>query len=116
MRARILAFAALALAAPLAAALAPLAEPAGQAVSGPVTMNILTGFSPPVVVVNAGGSVTWINGDTVPHTATSVLGGPPHSGVIDPGKQYTATFAAAGAVLYHCELHPWMNGVVVVAP
>lgn len=98
---------------PLAAAVAP-ASPSADLGSSPVTMNFLTGFSPPVVMTAPGSSVTWRNTDAVLHTATSLLGGPPNSGNILPGASYTATFASAGVTVYSCGFHPWMVGLVIV--
>lgn len=108
--------AALVAATPFAAgfALPAPAAPGADLLSGPVTMNFVTGFSPPVVTTTPGGSVTWRNTDTVIHTATSLAGGAPNSGLMNPGTSYTATFSAAGATVYNCSLHPWMVGVVIV--
>lgn len=106
----------MALVTPLAAAALPSAEPEPALVGGPVTMNVVTGYSPPVVVIRQGSSVTWKNTDTLAHTVTSYLGGPPDSGLMPPGLAFTATFGQPGASAYRCVLHPWMNGVVLVTP
>jgi plastocyanin len=131
---RILALVVLAALPLTAAALAPL--PAGSdAVSPPVTMSFLTGFSPPVVVVSSGQAVTWTNTDTVKHTVTDCaafaplgltsvdlgcgLGGAVgtfNSGTLSPGASFTRSFAGPAVVLYHCAIHPNMWGVVVVTP
>jgi len=85
----------------------------------PVGMNLLAGFIPPVTVISSGQSVAWVNNDllTAVHTVNGILGAPPGSGNIAPGGTYSATFGAGPAVVpYHCTLHPWMNGVIIVLP
>ncbi|MCA1812364.1 MAG: hypothetical protein LC624_00245 [Halobacteriales archaeon] len=115
MRRTLIVLALLAMAAPLtASALAPV-DTAVQAVSGPVSMNVLTGYSPPVVVVASGGSVTWTNGDVAPHTVTAI-GTASFDVHLNPGQSLTLQFAGPSVVPYHCTIHPWMNGVIVVTP
>jgi plastocyanin len=71
-------------------------------------------FHPDSITVPAGGSITWTNDDTVPHTATgndrSVL----QSGTIKPGESFTQTFDTAGSYDYFCEFHAGMKGKIVV--
>ena len=75
-------------------------------------------YIPALALVSAGDSVTWQNGDVAFHTVTSGEYGSPDgvfdSGHLDPGEFYTMQFAEAGVVKYHCTLHPWMHGSVVV--
>lgn len=75
-------------------------------------------YIPARALVSAGDPVTWQNGDVAFHTVTSgEYGGPDgmfDSGHLDPGEFYTVQFAEAGVVKYHCTLHPWMHGSVVV--
>jgi plastocyanin len=71
-------------------------------------------FNPAEITVPAGGSVTWTNGDTVPHTATGLDREALQSGAIAPGESFTQTFDTAGTVEYFCEFHPNMKGSVVV--
>lgn len=101
-----------ALAAVLAAS-GPAVAPEG---GGPVTMNVLTGYNPPVVTVQAGSSVIWQNTDNLAHTVTSYVGGPPDSPALPPGALYTASFPSPSVSVYRCVFYPWMNGVVVVTP
>jgi plastocyanin len=71
-------------------------------------------YNPPTIEVPVGGSVTWTNQDSAPHTATA----PDHeilqSGAIAFGESYTQTFDTAGTYDYHCEFHPNMHGEIVV--
>jgi len=71
-------------------------------------------FNPPEITVPAGGSVTWTNGDTVPHTATGLDRDALQSGAIAPGESFTQDFDAAGTFEYFCEFHPNMKGSIVV--
>jgi plastocyanin len=102
------------LAVPLtAAALVPADLPL-QAVTGPVSMSFLTGFSPPLVVVGNGGAVTFTNSDSIHHSVTDYLGS--FDVVLNPGQSVTLHFAGPGAVVYHCTFHPNMNGLVLATP
>jgi len=70
-------------------------------------------FRPATVTVAAGGSVTWTNTDSLPHTVTAADGSF-DSGILMPGDTFTRTFATPGDVGYRCTLHPGMNGTVHV--
>ena len=75
-------------------------------------------FSPYTITVESGDAVTWVNKDTVLHTVT---GETPHpDGNFDnwmlPGKDFTFEFETVGEYPYHCSVHPWARGVVVVEP
>lgn len=73
-------------------------------------------FSPQVVTIAVGGTVTWTNQDTVPHTATSTTG-QFASGFMRLGDQFSQRFDTIGSYAYFCELHPEMTATVrVVAP
>src|SRR5829696_5541152 len=71
-------------------------------------------FNPAEISVPVGGSVTWTNGDTVPHTATGLDRDALQSGAIAPGESFTQAFDAAGTFEYFCEFHPNMKGSIVV--
>lgn len=88
-------------------------------------------FSPSVVTVNVGDTVTWVNNDTEIHTVTSGKGvtriqfvtsnnvGTPNglfeSDPFKPGETWSHTFTEPGVFHYYCSIHPWMNGAVVVS-
>jgi plastocyanin len=65
------------------------------------------------LTVNQGTTVTWVNNDSVPHTATST-DGIWDSNTIPPGGSFSYTFSTAGSFLYFCEIHPNMRGRIVV--
>ena len=64
--------------------------------------------------VPVGGSVTWTNQDTAPHTATGLDREALQSGAIASGESFTQAFDTAGTFEYFCEFHPNMKGSIVV--
>ncbi len=71
-------------------------------------------FVPATVTVPKGTTVTWTNGDSVPHTVTSVSR-EFDSGSIDPGKTYSYIFNQGGTFEYSCSIHTTMpHGKVIV--
>ena len=70
-------------------------------------------FSKAQVNLKTGGTVTWTNSDTAPHTVTD-NGGGFDSGAIDANKTYAHTFATAGTYTYHCTFHSTMAAAKVV--
>jgi plastocyanin len=71
-------------------------------------------FKPAEITIKRGTKVRWINKDMHPHTATANNGKSFDSGHLDPGESYTHTFKSVGTKKYHCEIHPFMRGRVVV--
>jgi plastocyanin len=70
-------------------------------------------FMPATVTVPAGTTVSWKFDDSTQHTVTAddnSFTSPPMSG----GQTFTHTFTAAGTVTYHCSIHPFMTGTIVV--
>ena len=70
-------------------------------------------FKDPVVTVKRGTTVTWTNGDDIPHTVVAKEGAF-KSKVLDTGDQFSVTFAKVGQFGYYCSLHPHMTGTIVV--
>jgi plastocyanin len=68
-----------------------------------VTMDDAQGFSPKVLLVRAGDTVTWTNGGKQVHTVVSDPGYIPtfDSGGLDPSKKFSVKFATAGSYNYH---------------
>ena len=88
--------------------------PAAQAQS---TVNVtIQGFSfnpgTVTVVVGVNNTVSWTNMDSVTHTVTSDTGA--FGGTVPPGRTFTFTFTVAGTYGYHCSIHNYMKGTVVV--
>jgi plastocyanin len=70
-------------------------------------------FDPAQLEIAAGTTVTWTNADGAPHTATST-DGDFDSGSLSSGSTFEHTFDEAGEYAYACEIHPTMEGTVVV--
>ena len=70
-------------------------------------------YLPPALTVAPGTTVRWTNRDEETHTVTSATGLFGSAG-LDLGEAYTYTFMAAGVYPYTCELHPFMQGTIVV--
>jgi len=71
-------------------------------------------FSPKTFAVPAGGAVTWINHDNVPHVVTSTDDQFKKSPVLKTGQHFSNTFATAGTYSYFCSIHPRMTGKIIV--
>lgn len=94
-------------------------------VANTVTVSIIAGASNPsnaaghflpssiVVVVGVNNTVTWINQDYTIHTVTSDSG-LFSSGLLNHGDSWSYTFTTTGTFQYHCAIHPYMVGAVVV--
>lgn len=70
-------------------------------------------FSPANLTIAAGDTVTFINLDNAPHTATAT------NGAFDTGRlarnqEQKLTFGGAGSFDYFCEFHPGMTGTITV--
>ncbi|PIN84029.1 MAG: hypothetical protein COV65_02000 [Nitrosopumilales archaeon CG11_big_fil_rev_8_21_14_0_20_33_24] len=86
-------------------------------------------YDPPVLSVNIGDIVTWINDDKEGHTVTSGQSsgrfgwmnkdfGTP-DGLFDsdrfmPNESWSYTFDKSGSFSYYCTIHPWMEGMIIV--
>ncbi|WP_299303957.1 cupredoxin family copper-binding protein [uncultured Litoreibacter sp.] len=75
----------------------------------------ITGFSfqPANLTIAAGDTVTFVNKDGAPHTATAKRGGF-DTGNLSRGKAAKITFASAGSFAYFCKIHPSMTGSIKV--
>jgi plastocyanin len=78
-----------------------------------VTINNYN-YYPDKVKIEKGCTVTWTDKDIAIHTVTSNV---PHqftSHILAPGQSFSFKFTTAGNYGYHCDIHPFMFGVVVV--
>lgn len=91
--------------------------------AGPAVSSVAitaAGFSPALVTVGVGGSVTFTNGDTQPHQVASAphpihTSFPPlNGGVIAAGASRAVVFARPGTFSYHDHPNPGTTGTVVV--
>ena len=72
-------------------------------------------FTPRDLSLSVGDTVTWINRDDVPHTATS-KDDPAlfDSKALDTDDKYSFTFTKPGAYSYYCKVHPHMTASIIV--
>jgi plastocyanin len=70
-------------------------------------------FSPQVLTVAPGTTVTWTNADEDPHTVTA-SDKSFHSAALDTDGKYSFTFTQPGTFAYFCSLHPRMTGKIIV--
>ena len=79
-----------------------------------VTVTITNfAFSPATTTIAAGDTVTFTNGDDTIHSVIADDGSF-HSDGLDTGDKVSFSFAKAGMVGYHCGLHPFMKGEIIV--
>jgi plastocyanin len=70
-------------------------------------------FSPNPITIALGSTVTWTNLDGVAHTVTADDGSW-GSSTLGQGATYSHVFTSPGSYTYHCAIHPFMKGTVVV--
>jgi plastocyanin len=101
---------------------------AQAAATATVSASDSSGWHPPAVSIDTGGSVTWQNQDTKnPHTVQcdqSSSNAPcPWSGApnlpkrassLSPPSTTTISFPKPGTFAYYCSIHPNMTGTVIV--
>lgn len=76
--------------------------------------NNAEAFVPPQISVSSEGNiVSWTNEDSTEHTVTADDGSF-DSGPISPGDTFENTLDSPGDFGYHCAIHPFMTGVVIV--
>jgi uncharacterized protein (TIGR03118 family) len=78
----------------------------------PATINNFA-FMPSMVTIATGVQVQWTNQDGTAHTVTAD-DSRFHSDILDRGQTFSQTFSAPGSYSYHCSIHPFMKGKIVV--
>ena len=71
-------------------------------------------FDPDTITVSGSTEVTITNDDSAPHTVTADDGHSFDSGTVDSGASTSISAPAAGTYSYHCTIHPFMKGKLVV--
>ena len=94
---------------PAAATTVPAPPVAADAVS---IQNLK--FGPSAITVKVGTTVTWTNKDDEAHTVFFEYDGSRSPILVNGANVYTKTFATPGTFTYHCTVHPFMTGTVVV--
>ena len=78
-------------------------------------------FVPPQISLSSGSTISWRNDDLITHSVT-IEGNPAivngeasfDSGPISPGYTWDNTFDSPGQFEYHCLIHPFMTGKVII--
>lgn len=73
-------------------------------------------FMPMTIKVAVGTTVTWTNNDSVQHsvTADTIASDAPNGPLFGQGQSYSFKFTKTGQYTFHCMLHPYMRGTVIV--
>ncbi|HEU4706594.1 MAG TPA: cupredoxin domain-containing protein [Solirubrobacterales bacterium] len=69
-------------------------------------------FHPPTLHIHKNGKVAFANSSSVTHTATRA--GSFDTGRIKPGTTKVVQFNQKGTFAYHCKIHTFMHGKIVV--
>jgi len=64
------------------------------------------------VVLGVNNTVVWTNHDSTNHTV--VASDNSYAATIMPGQSFSHTYTVAGVYEYHCSIHNWMKGSVIV--
>lgn len=79
--------------------------------------NTIGRFVPSNMTVKVGQAIRWDWQDpNVQHSVTSDDGTTFDSCLQNQGHNFTVTFSTAGAISYHCTIHPLMVGTITVTP
>jgi len=69
-------------------------------------------FTPSLLTVDAGATVTFVNHDPIAHNVGGQLWG--HFDDLEPNQRFQATFDQDGIYPFACTLHPGMTGAIIV--
>ena len=78
-----------------------------------VRMSPLSGFTPSILTVQRGTTVSWVNKDELPHTVTSSAGAFA-SQALYSGQTFFFRFDIPGTYAYFSGFQPRMTGKIVV--
>lgn len=75
-------------------------------------------FSPATEVIKAGSTVTLTNDDAVTHSIIADAGDPDlfATAPLIRGAAHSVVLTKPGKYRYHCEIHPSMQGTILVEP
>ena len=91
-------------------------EPEIYIVPGAGNLNNNEGFIQPEISVPINTIVTWLNDDYMEQTITADDDNARlfDSGPISPGDTFENAFDSVGKFGYHCSIHPFIKGIVLV--
>lgn len=95
----------------LRGAIASAGETAQESRTSTVEINHFA-YHPPTLTIAKGSKVTFSNTSGTAHTATRR--GSFSTGHIKPGTSVSIRFNMPGIYTYHCLIHPFMHGKIVV--
>ncbi len=81
----------------------------------PVTKDVTIAnfaFNPATLNIKAGDTVKWTNNDSVTHRIASDTF---NSQDLNNGDSFSYKFSQAGTYNYHCGIHPFMTGSIIVS-
>jgi plastocyanin len=81
--------------------------------AGAVTIDNFK-FMPPSLTVSSGTRISISNKDSTAHTVTADDAHTFDTGDVNPGSSTTITVSKPGTYQYHCNIHPFMHGTLVV--
>ncbi len=95
----------------------PSPSPTSSAVTSTSYQNTITikdfAFTPSTLTIEKGANVTWVNDDTVAHrinSDTQLF----TSNDLNKGDTFTYQFNDTGTFPYHCGIHLYMKGTIIV--
>ncbi len=100
----------------IAAALLAASVPSPSVAAEPPTATVHIhdmAFVPATLTVRAGDKVAFVNDDDDAHTATADDASWDSEGLA-LRERWTHVFTKDGKIAYHCTVHPWMHGTIVV--
>ena len=71
-------------------------------------------FVPSYINLPVESTISWTNHDSIEHIVTSDEEELFDSGPISPGDSFENEFVSSGEFGYHCTIHPFMRGMVIV--
>jgi plastocyanin len=90
------------------------AAPAAAQTPPPAVVHIANfAFTPKTLTIASGQTVTFVNDDGEPHTATAVDKSFDSAG-LDLHDTWRHAFPKPGTYAYYCAMHPYMKGTIVV--
>ena len=88
-------------------------QPDTQGTGTSVTLSAMC-FSPTLLYVQPGATVTWKNEDGMRHVVSGTFSSWGSPATLEAGQSATHQFPTAGIFAYSCPLHYGMNAVVIV--
>ena len=79
-----------------------------------VEQNNQYAFEPATITIPKGAQVVWTNASDAPHTVSSDINAFGTTSNLTQNQTFMMTFNTAGTYMYHCNIHPYMKGTIIV--